>query len=304
MKRIALVMPVFNNLEFTKKCITTLEPKITHKDLKFCEFSMVVIDDGSTDGTGHWLRENHPQVTVLEGDGNLWWSGGVNMGAEYALREMKSDFILLWNNDVIPSDEYFREMDRLVGEMPDNVVAGSKIFESGEKRRIWACGGVFNSRTGAIYMIGTGKPDSDEFRKPISVDWLPGMGTLIPAKVIEKIGYWDAESFPQYHGDSDFTYRAKKAEFDLVVYPELVLSNDKTTSGLKHEGTLKGLYLALTSIRSNTRIKTSFRFYQKHATSVLAYRTLFKSYFRMFGGFVKWKVASLFGIKKRGNDRS
>jgi GT2 family glycosyltransferase len=302
MKSIALVMPVFNNLEYTKKCITSLGPRLSHKDLKNCEFFVVIVDDGSTDGTGQWLRNNHPQVTVLEGDGNLWWSGGVNVGAEFALRVLKSDYILLWNNDVIASADYFLEIDKLVGSISDNVVVGSKIFRSGDKNLLWSCGGVFNSRTGAIYMHGMDKPDSGEYKKPIHVDWLPGMGTLIPAGVIEKIGYWDADSFPQYHGDSDFTFRAKKAGYDLVVFPQLILSNDKSTSGLKHGGTLKGLRLALTSIRSNSRIKTNMRFYRKHATSPLAYGALAYSYFRLFGGFIKWKVASLFGIHKKHAD--
>ena len=303
MKRIAIIMPVYNHLECTRKCLERLRPMVTRTDFMNCRFSVVVVDDGSTDGTGDWLRKNHPDVSVLEGDGNLWWSGGVNMGAEYALGELKADYLLLWNNDVIPADDYFTEMDRLVGEIPVSVVAGSKIFESGKKDLIWSCGGIFNARTGAFFMKGIGQPDSEEFCRPMEVDWLPGMGTLIPAGVIERIGLWDTGSFPQYHGDSDFTFRAKKAGFEITVFPQLVLANDQSSSGLTHGGTLKGLYRALTSIRSNTRIKTSFRFYRKHAESPLAYRTLLYSYFRLFGGFIKWKILPLVGIhKKQEND--
>ncbi len=297
-KRIAITMPVFNNLRFTQSCIGSLGPLISHKNLRNSEFVMVVVDDGSTDGTGAWLREHHPEVVVLEGDGNLWWSGGVNTGAEHAIRELKADFMLLWNNDVIPSDDYFIQVDRLVGEMPDNVVAGSKIFKSGEKDLLWSCGGIFNPRSGAFYMTGTDLPDSEQFGKPMQVDWLPGMGTLIPSGVIEKIGFWDAKNFPQYHGDSDFTLRAREAGYQITVYPQLVLANDKSSSGLTHGGTLKGLYRALTSIRSNTRIRTSFMFYRKHVSSPFAYRTLIWSYMKMFGGFIKWRIYSLFGKRK------
>lgn len=297
MKKVAILIPVYNNLDFTKKCIKTLDRLISDINFVHCDFLIVVVDDGSTDGTEEWLTDHHPEITILKGDGNLWWSGGVNLGARYAVSEIDADFLLLWNNDVIPASDYFIELDKLVDYLPGNVIAGSKIFYSG-KDIIWSFGGIFNPRSGMKYMLGSNLPDSDEFKKPRKVDWLPGMGTLVPVDVIRKIGFWDEKVFPQYHGDSDFTFRARTAGYEIIVYPQLVLWNDKSSSGLSHGGTLKGLYLTLKDIKSGSQLSKNLLFYKKHSTSILAYRVLVVYYFRLFGGFFKWKLLSLFGISK------
>jgi GT2 family glycosyltransferase len=131
------------------------------------------------------------------------------------------------------------------------------------------------------------------------VDWLTGMGTIIPKKVIETIGYWDRTNFPQYHGDSDFTYRAKKNGFKVIVHPELILINDVKNSGIEHKGSFKRLLQLMTDLRSKSNFNKNWKFYSIHATSPLAYSPLLLSYFKILGGFFKWKILQFFGINKQ-----
>ena len=125
----------------------------------------------------------------------------------------------------------------------------------------------------------------------------PVWGT-ISAGVPGKIGYWNDKDFPQYHGDSDFTYRAKLAGFDIVVFPQLRLWNDTSNTGLSHQGSLKVLIRLLSDIKSNYNLKKNLRFYRKYATSMMAYSSLIRSYYMLFGGFFKWKFLSLIGVRK------
>ncbi|HYW95328.1 MAG TPA: glycosyltransferase family 2 protein [Bacteroidales bacterium] len=298
MKKLSVLIPVHNNLAYTKTCIEKLMAESVEGRFSNMSLSLVVIDDGSTDGTRTWLVNNHSGVTVLDGDGNLWWSGGINAGARYAIEVQKADYVLLWNNDIVADTDYFTELDRLVPLLGDHIIAGSKIYRKGEDNILWSYGGAFNPRTGSKYMYGYNKADGDDFQKPGNADWLPGMGTLIPAKVIETIGYWDEKNFPQYHGDSDFTYRARLAGFGIKVYPGLKIWNDTTNTGLSHQGSLRVLIRLLSDIKSNYNLKKNILFYRKYATSIFAYRFLFMAYFMLFGGFFKWKILSALGIRK------
>jgi GT2 family glycosyltransferase len=296
--KLAILIPVFNNLDFTKRCLERLEAGIERADNKLVEPVIIISDDGSTDGTGEWLSKNKKEVVVLQGDGNLWWSGGINLAARYAVDVVKSDYILWWNNDIEPEDDYFKNLYNRILNNPDKNVIGSKVFMKG-KNKVWGYGGYFNQKNGAKGMYGNWQDDSPEFNQPKLVDWLPGMGSVFASEVFTEVGYLDVKRFPQYHGDSDYTLRAKKKGYSITVYPDLVLFNDVTNSGLIHDNTVKVLGKSLSSIKSNYNIKKEWLFYKTHGESIGTYRGFFSKFGKYIGGFLKWKILNLFGVKRK-----
>lgn len=297
MIKISILIPVYNGLSFTKKCLEGLFSQINLLDDKSVKFYVVVIDDGSKDGTEKWIKENYSQVIVLVGDGNLWWSGAINKGAIYSLNELKADYLLLWNNDIYTDKEYFSILTGLVKDNKPEVI-GSKIYYGPEFVKIWSAGGFFNPYNGKKSLYGCQMNDGEKFQSVMEVDWLPGMGTLIHRSVIEKIGYWDNERFPQYHGDSDFTIRAKANGFKVIMNPNLKIWNDKTNSGLWHKGRFDLFIKSLFNIRSNHNIKKEVQFYIKHSKSRIAYLMLFKRYFIYSGSYIKWQLMRIFQLKR------
>lgn len=297
MLRIAIVFPVFNGLSHTKTCLKSLFD--SHKIEQFDhEIKVVLVDDGSTDNTSVWITENYPQVNLLAGTGNLWWSGGVNMAIDFALDKLKSDYIIWWNNDIVAAENYFPNLMTILNNHDGTTIIGSKIFHAHNKDTIWSMGGLFDPKTGFKSLIGTAEKDQEKYKKLTACNWLPGMGTITHKSVYEKIGMLDEKNFPQYHGDSDFTFRAFKKGIPIVVYPDLVIYNDTHHSGIRHAGSLKRLVQSLFSIKSNYNISRDFIFYKKHNESIKAYSVLFKKYFNYIGGFLKWKILGWFGIKK------
>ena len=139
------------------------------------------------------------------------------------------------------------------------------------------------------------------FKKAINVDWFAGMGTTIHKSVFEKVGYLDYERFPQYHGDSDFTYMAKKSGFNLVAYPNLIIYNDVFNTGSTHDLTFKSLFYSFFDLKSKYNIKKELQFFKKHGKSIIAYNFILRKYFFYVGGFIKWKFLSIFGIQKSIN---
>lgn len=299
MINIAIVFPVFNGLDFTKKCLESLFKLFQESADGDVAFQIVITDDGSSDGTSEWIKKHHPQVYLCEGTGDLWWTGGINKAINFALEELRCDYTLWWNNDILPDENYFINLANLLKTSDNKTIYGSKVYLAQEKDTIWSMGGVFNLSTGFKSMIGSGEKDNEKYSVPVYCDWLTGMGTITHSSVYDHIGMLDDHNFPQYHGDSDFTLRAKKAGYKIMVSPNLKIYNDTTNTGLKHNESVKGLYSSLFSIRSNYNIKKDFLFYKKHATSIFAYRVLFKKYLKYIGGFFKWKILSTLGVKRK-----
>ncbi len=293
MLKIGILIPVFNNLGYTKKCLANLF-EILQKIDRDKQFGIILIDDGSKDGTSDWVRNNFPEVIVLEGDGNLWWSGGINLGARYAVEQLGYEYVLLWNNDIQINENYFNKICSVISKYDNKTIIGSKIYADKQNTIIWSMGGIFNPYTGYCGMKAFMVGENETYSHPAEVDWITGMGTLVPSTVIKEIGYWNNKDYPQYHGDTEFTYRAKTLGFKNVIDPELVIWNDITNTGLSHQGNFKTLLRLLSDKRSLYNVKVNLKFYKKYAKSVFAYQFLVRRYFALFGGFFKWKVINFF----------
>jgi hypothetical protein len=302
--KIAILIPVHNGLNFTSKCLQNLNDIFNSMSADSCVFSVVIIDDGSTDGTKEWILKNYPSTSIVEGSGNLWWSGGINKGIDYATNSLECDYTLWWNNDIHCSPDYFTNLLGIIKEISPEVIVGSKIYFADEQQIIWSMGGLFNPNTGEKYTIGMNETDSDDFEQVKEADWLPGMGTLIHKSVFEKIGQVNDKDFPQYHGDSDFTYRAKLAGYHISVFPQLKIWNDKSNSGIQHYNSFRMLIRSLFDIRSNYHLGKDFLFYRSYAESLVAYKTLFLKYSFYIGGFIKWRLLGFLGIQKSNDNNS
>ncbi len=294
---ISIIIPVFNGLEFTKKGLKSLFDQKKALGEKGENLQVVLVDDGSKDGTAEWVGDHFPAVHLVYGDGGLWWSGGINKGARFALEKLKSEYILWWNNDILPRNDYFENLLQVIDENASDVLIGSKVFVLNQNL-VWGMGGKFDPVTGTRFMYGERQKDNESLMAPLKVDWFPGMGTTIHRSVFEKIGFLDEKNFPQYHGDSDFTLRAKAAGFKLIAFPQLVIYNDNTNTGLFHQGSFSRLYRSLTGIKSIYGFKRDLKFLKKHTISFRAYIPFFKKYYHYIGGFFKWKVLNALGVKK------
>ena len=301
MQKIAIVIPVHNRLNYTKECLEMFNGKKDSLFFKNNETKTIIVDDGSTDGTENWIKTNYPDVIVLKGDGNLWYSGGLNLGIQYALDKLQIDYVLIWETDIFPDEAYFNHLHRIMESNVSNDIISSKILIRKQPDRIFGMGGTFDTRTGFKKLIGQKELDGPEYSQPREVDWYIGQGVLVPRAVFEKIGLMDSKNFPQYHSDVDFSLRSKNAGFRNMVYPELKIWNDTETSGISHikRKSLPLFIKTLFSIRSNYNIIKDIKFYRIHTSSILSYRYLAIKYFEYIGGYVKWSILGIFGIKRK-----
>lgn len=224
--RVAVVVPVFNRAALTVRFLESF------RKIDYREHTVVICDDGSTDGTAEVVAARFPEAVVLKGDGNLWWSGGTNLGVEWAI-EHDYDYVLTINNDVTVAADF---LDRLVeaAQAHPRRIVGSLIRHLEVPDRVWAAGGfvhwglswmdesLFHLHwSGADYRhVHAAEVD------PKPVELLTGCGTLVPTACFREVGLYDARWCPQYHGDSEFILRARKAGYEAVVALKAYVWND------------------------------------------------------------------------------
>jgi GT2 family glycosyltransferase len=285
---VSIIIPIYNRLSITKQGLESLKQGLefykTNGSRKVA-FNIVVIDDGSTDGSGEWIIQNYPYIHLLNGNGNLWWTGRVNMGVKYAVDSLDADYVLLWNDDVIAETNYFIELDEIINKNKrENAIFGSLIIEN-TNNKIWFSGGVFNKWTGKKFMKN--QVISNKYNDT-PCDWLTGMGTLISVKVIQNHNLeWDHKNFPQYYGDSDFTLRAKAKGVYIAVKTKLILYNKTEHTGEWEAKSIKTYWNSITSIRSFLGVKYAHRFYRKHGVLPFVYIGFIKLYVIHTLSFIK-----------------
>jgi GT2 family glycosyltransferase len=266
------------------------------------KISAIVIDDGSTDGSEQWIKTNVPQVHVLRGTGNLWWSGAMNFGGRFAVECAQADYIVCWNHDILCAPEYFVKLRALLSkESCSSQLVGSAIYFLDRPNTLLSMGGRYSSRTGRLTLVGFNQEESSALSTPTEADWTGGMGTIIHRSVFETIGYWDSEVFPQTYSDCDFCLRARRAGVRLIIRPELRIWNDKTSSSIDHKGHLLPFLRSFVHLNSNYNVRTKWRFCRRHGSSWLAYGHLVVFFMRYIAGFLRdW----FYGTAQAGQKRA
>src|SRR5690242_106951 len=115
---LAIVIPVHNRLVFTRNCLAQLQRQSLRG------FEVIVIDDGSSDGTSDMIRREFPEVTLLLGDGNLWWTGATNLGVKLAL-EHGANYVMTLNDDTLPTDAFLENMLTVAEQNPRALIGAA-----------------------------------------------------------------------------------------------------------------------------------------------------------------------------------
>lgn len=211
--RVAVIIPVFNRRETTLGCLNALaDMSWTDVDLR-----IVVVDDGSTDGTGDAIRQSFPGVIVLPGNGDLWWTGAINLGLKYAV-ENGFDYVLLLNDDVELAPDFFEHLLACARENQNSLISSIKLVRRGGYDSVAIAGLRIAGFLQQVVdpLIGT-KYLSLSDRKEVECDLLTGASLLIPVAVIRDIGYMDWHNFPHNWGDFEYTLRARKRGYRCLV---------------------------------------------------------------------------------------
>jgi GT2 family glycosyltransferase len=276
---IYIIIPVFNRKKFTKDCLISLERQ------SFKDFKVIVVDDGSTDGTSEMIASEFPDVEVLFGDGNLWWTASVNLGIRHAL-EKGAECIMTLNNDVVAPEKFMEMMshwhkqkpDALLGALALDIATDRPVY--GGERIIWKT----NTHINLLKQL-----PKEEQKGLNRVTHFPGRGLLIPKKVFDTIGLFAVKEFPHYYADYDFTCQANKKGFEIYCNYDAPLYTYPNESGdfkNRVRKTFRNYYNHLFGIKGGGNIINFTRFALRNCPVPFIPGYLFTGYARRIFGYL------------------
>jgi GT2 family glycosyltransferase len=218
---VSIVIPVYNRKAITLNCLKQL------KSVALDGFStkVIVVDDGSTDGTCDAIRKQYPNTVLLHGNGSLWWAGAVNLGVRYAL-EAESDYILTLNDDTYFGNDFIKELLLVANDHPNAIIGSITAYRNSTEDLRLCQAGIFlspyfkNITHKIFYKDELGKS------KVIFTDGLSGRSLLIASNIFKEIGFFDENLFPHGSSDYEFTLRAQKKGFKSLIATRSLIRTD------------------------------------------------------------------------------
>ncbi len=210
---LTIIVLAYNNCDLVVQCLGNF-----YDYAAALEWQVVVVDNGSTNGTASLVVEQFPAVKLIRSDRNLGFAGGMNLG----LKEATGRVIVLMNSDVLISAETLQGAAESLLAQP-GVGALSPLlrtpdgtpqaFAFGRDQSPW-----YLFRRGLRALLGLGPMHQWNVTQPLEVDWISGACMLVRREVVGQVGLLD-EQFFLYFEDNDWCLRMRKAGWRIFYDP-------------------------------------------------------------------------------------
>jgi GT2 family glycosyltransferase len=240
---VSIIVPNWNGKNVLYPCLESL------MNLVYPNYEIIMVDNGSTDGSKEMVKRLFPKVRVVASSTNLGFAGGCNLGIKYA----KGEIIALFNNDATTEPLWLTKLvDKLV-ENPDVVLCSGLVFYDNPQNILWSAGARIDPITGIDWRIGHGqqlaKLDSSELQ---DIDYIPGCAFIFPRKLLKKIGFLN-ENYFLYCEELDWTLCLRRLGYKFSIVTSAVVWHKASFS--RRRIPLQGYY---------HQVKGLFRIYFKH----------------------------------------
>lgn len=209
--KVSIIILNWNGKRFTRNCLESIK-----KNTSYSNYEIIVIDQGSTDGSVEMIEKNFPEVKLVKNKENVGFSTGNNQGFRLA----KGKYIMMLNNDTLVTPGWLSTLVKVMEHNEKIACVGSRIVSSLEE--------VKKER----------KRDVEE------VQTVGGAAMLIRKSVIRKIGNLDAKNFsPIYGEENDWCYRARNHGYKIVIANKSVVVHLSSIAMKKCYGVGKSFFM-------------------------------------------------------------
>ena len=215
--RVAIIIVSWNGLTHLPSCLESVVAQ------RFRNFSTLVVDNGSADGTVAWLQEQYPHVHLLRNTRNIGFCRANNQG----IRLVDSDYILLLNQDAVLTPEWLERGVQWLDAHPDAGAWGGKLlrfsYDQEELKSIRISDiidstGLAGNRSRHFYSRGSGQPDTGQYHQSGEVFGLDGACILIRRSALESVRFKNEyldEDFFAYKDDVDLCWRLRRMGWSI-----------------------------------------------------------------------------------------
>ncbi len=217
--KISLVIVNWNGKHFLGPCLDSIFSQASQARQSYEGLEVIVVDNGSIDGSVELLKDNYKEVVLVELPDNIGFAGGNNRGFEIA----NGDFIFTLNNDTVLKEGFFDELLSSIETSGESVgMWAVKILSMENKSLIDSVGGLLIYKDGLCRGRGRLETDSGQYDNLTEVFIPSACGALYRKEMLDEIGYFD-ERFFAYCEDSDLGIRARLAGWSALSVPKAVL---------------------------------------------------------------------------------
>ena len=212
MKRVTVVIPNWNGMQYLKTCLDSLRMQDTD------DFETLLVDNASTDGSADFVRTNYPEVRLILHEENLGFTGGVNAG----IRASETPYVLLLNNDTECDPGFVRNLTEAIERDPKIFSVSSRMVRFSDRSLLDDAGDLYTV-LGYQAQRGTGQPVTvKKYLKPCRVFSACAGAAIYRKAVLDEIGLFDPAHFA-YLEDVDIGYRALIYGYENVYEPSAVV---------------------------------------------------------------------------------
>jgi len=211
---LSVVLVCWNNKDYLEPCLRSLfQGGLTHI------FDVVVVDNGSTDGSQEMLQRDFPEVQLIQNSDNVGLGKASNQGIEAT----GGRYLLLLNNDTLVNGSSLDAMIDFLDSHPTTAAVGGKLLNA--DGTVQTCYNRFptlleeiliSTRLGEIFWPGYPATIDDNDER--SVDWMGSACLMLRRKALDQVGLLDEEYFI-YGDEADLQYRLRKTGWQIHYLP-------------------------------------------------------------------------------------
>tara|TARA_B110000438_G_C15763372_1_gene628372 strand:+ start:434 stop:1270 length:837 start_codon:yes stop_codon:yes gene_type:complete len=238
---VIIIVLNWNGRDLTLECLESLSK------VEYSNYSVLVVDNNSSDGSVESINRVYPDVKVLELDNNYGYAGGNNRAFNF-IDHNSSDFVIFLNNDTIVDENFIYPLVSPLLSDSNIYQTVPKIYYQTNPELIWYAGGNINLWTGSVSHLCIRQIDDKNSNLKRKTEYATGCCFCMRYDDFKEIGGFD-ENFPMYSEDVDLSLSIRKQGNQVWFIPESMIwhkvsaSIGGTFSFSKNIRKLKGLYL-------------------------------------------------------------